>query len=171
MADRLPTSPRWSGALARVQQDLGRLTLYSELRLRCMPCWLRWTVSSRDPLPDPYWRLQNDGDFWEVSDDGGRLADPYPGADPPGMGVLRRSNAGFTLEVYELLLSADVLLAAAGLVARTYFPGDEQKVLQSAGLTGVRVAQERVWWVNQGATVTARSVPGSRVGTAEGKVG
>jgi hypothetical protein len=142
-------------ALGRAQQGLVRLTPFAELESPLRTLMSAVGVSSEDPLPDPYWRLQNDGDVWEVCDGAGPLRDRYPGTDPPARAVLNGSNGGFTEDVFDLLEEPGLVEKAAGLVARTYFPGLEEQVLAAAGIVGVRVADRRVWWVNQGATYQA----------------
>jgi MoxR-like ATPase len=147
-------------ALAHVQQGQDRLTPFGDIEAPLRTLLSTLDVSSHDPVADPYWRLQNDGTIWEVCDDDGLLVDRYPGSDPPNTSVLRSSRAGFTSSAFDQLGKHEVLLAAAGLVARTYFPGMEETVLEAAGLKGVRVGHHRVWWVNQGDTFQAERAGG-----------
>jgi MoxR-like ATPase len=146
-------------ALSRLQNDNARLTSFNEFRDRIsgLPAAL---ISGEVPLREPYWRLQNDGKFWEVVDAEGVLSDRYPGADPPSGPVLAESEAGFTEAAAKELADPRVLIDAAGLVARTYFAGDEEAVLEATGITGVPKRDRKVWWVNQGGSYAAERADG-----------
>ena len=125
-------------ALAKLQLGYPRLTPFDEFHSRVVSLSLPRLSGAEVPFPEPYWRLQNDGDIWDVIDDDDQpLVDRYPGADPPNLEVLRSSRAGLTEAAHDLLLQPDVFAEAARLIVRTYFPGYEADVLERVGITGV----------------------------------
>lgn len=146
-------------ALSRLQAGEPPMTRFDEFKERLDPLPVDLT-GGQVPLAEPYWQLQNDGEFWEVRDADGLLKARHPSVDPPDLGALEGSQAGFSPEAAAVLADPDVLIDAAGLVARTYFGGAEEPVLHAVRITGVHVAPRRAWWVNQGATFAAERADG-----------
>ena len=125
-------------ALAKLRSGYPRLTPFDEFRSRVASFSVPRLAGADVPFPEPYWRLQNDGDIWDVVDNYDQpLSDRYPQSDAPNLDVLRSSKAGFTEAAHDLLAKPDVFADAVRLIVRTYFPGNEVDVLGRLGITGV----------------------------------
>jgi putative restriction endonuclease len=141
-------------ALAAVQRGEDRLIRYTETDRRLSQLLVEFGPPRKSHHPEyPFWRLQNDGDFWEIPERRKAIERRGPrkrSADVPAR-ILREVEArgGFTAQVFEELGSDPALVnKIAASILEEHFPASlHQSILDAVGMP----------WVPEGSRPRERS--------------
>lgn len=137
-------------ALAAVQREEARLLHFTDIEKRLTSLLVDFGPPRRSHHPEyPFWRLQNDGDFWEIPERanaaklrGTRLR---TGDVPPS--VLRgvRARGGFSESVYNYLRdNPDQVAKLTGAILEEHFqPSLHESILDAVGMPWIPMAWRR----------------------------
>ncbi len=125
-------------ALATVLRGEPRLRPYGEIEEQLRRLLVEFGPYRRSVHPEyPFWRLQNDGDFWEIPQRSVLLAElqrrPRTGDVPPALLFRYEATGGFTPPVYDLLRRDPQLVREiVGRLLHAHFPPSLHDVLLDA---------------------------------------
>jgi len=95
-------------ALARIQRGEDRLVAYSDIHPKLAQLLSEFGPPRKSVHPEyPFWRLQNDGDFWEIPERAAALRErgdrPRTGDVPSSVLESVHARGGFSAEAFNLL--------------------------------------------------------------------
>lgn len=135
--------------LARVQSDQARLWEYADLEPQLKELLQQFGPRRKTyAAHHPFWRLQNDGDFWDIPQRPqlqAQLAGRTRQGDlPPGVLKQEHTQGGFSPQVYQLLRSDPALVnrLAARLLYAHFPPSLHEDILDAIGMPWVPYASK-----------------------------
>lgn len=128
-------------ALAAVLRGEARQQLYAQIEAKLRRLLAEFGPHRRSVRPEyPFWRLQNDGDFWEIPQHAQILADlrgrKRSGDVSPAVLYTHQATGGFSQPVYELLRSDPRLVQeiVARLLQAHFPPSLHEAILNAVGM-------------------------------------
>jgi putative restriction endonuclease len=138
-------------ALARVQRGEGRLIPYQEVHSKLGELLLEFGPPRQSYHPEyPFWRLQNDGGFWEVPEREAAIEArgnrPRAGDIPPSILTGVQATGGFTSAVFAALRrDPNLVNEIAGAILDEHFPSSmHESLLDAVGMPWVVMGRRRV---------------------------
>jgi len=128
-------------SLASVQRGEPRLTSFADLRPRLAQLLVDFGPPRKSVHPEyPFWRLQNDGAFWDVPERAAAIAArgerPRSGDIPPSVLLDVDARGGFSEEVYDALRRDPTLVneIAATILEEHFPPSYHESILDAVGM-------------------------------------